>query len=197
MDKKQWKPGNLLYPLPAVMVSCGSKPEDYNIITISWTGTINSDPAMLSISVRKERHSYDLIRKNMEFVVNLASKDLAKATDWCGVKSGKDFDKFKEMKLTAVSGTHVKAPLIKESPVNIECKVKHIIPLGSHDMFIAEVVAVNYNEELLDPETGKFDMAKAQLIAYSHGMYYQLGNQIGKFGFSIEKKDRKRNRPKK
>ncbi len=191
--KKQWKAGTLLYPVPAVMVSCGADEAEHNIITISWIGTINSDPPMLSISIRKSRHSYDIIRRNMDFVVNLASKELAHATDWCGVRSGKDFDKFKEMKLTPEKAQLVKAPLIAESPLNLECKVKQIIPLGSHDLFIAEIVMVNYDDSLMDDESGKFNLDKAQLIMYSHGMYYQLGNQIGKFGFSVEKKKRWRN----
>ncbi len=191
--KKQWKAGTLLYPVPAVMVSCGADESEHNIITISWIGTINSDPPMLSISIRKSRHSYDIIRRNMDFVVNLASKELAHATDWCGVRSGKDFDKFKEMKLTPEKAQVVKAPLIAESPLSLECKVKQIIPLGSHDLFIAEIVMVNYDENLMDDESGKFNLDKAQLIMYSHGMYYQLGNQIGKFGFSVEKKKRWRN----
>ena len=191
--KKQWKAGTLLYPVPAVMVSCGADEAEHNIITISWIGTINSDPPMLSISIRKSRHSYDIIRRNMDFVVNLASKELAHATDWCGVRSGKDFDKFKEMKLTPEKAQLVKAPLIAESPLNLECKVKQIIPLGSHDLFIAEIVMVNYDDSLMDDESGKFNLDKAQLIMYSHGMYYQLGNQVGKFGFSVEKKKRWRN----
>ena len=188
MSKSQWKPGTLVYPLPAVMVSCGNSPEDYNIITISWTGTINTNPPMLYISIRPERHSYDIIKKSGEFVINLTNKKLAFATDWCGVKSGRDFNKFKEMKLTAIAATKVKAPMIVEAPINIECKVTQIIPLGSHDMFIAEVVNIHADEKYLDPKTNSFDMQKAGLIAYSHGHYYELGNKIGRFGFSVKKK---------
>ncbi|MCQ2236736.1 MAG: flavin reductase family protein [Bacteroidales bacterium] len=188
MAKQIWRPGNQLYPLPAVMVSCASADgEEKNIITIAWAGTICSNPAMISISIRPQRHSYKLIKESGEFVVNLTTKELAYATDWCGVKSGRDFDKFKEMKLTPEASSVVKAPSIKESPVSIECKVKQIIPLGTHDMFIAEVVAVQADEKYLD-ETGRFDLQKANPICYSHGHYYELGKEIGKFGFSVKKK---------
>lgn len=188
MAKKIWRPGNQLYPLPAVMVSCASADgEEKNIITIAWAGTICSNPAMISISIRPQRHSYKLIKESGEFVVNLTTKELAYATDWCGVKSGRDYDKFKEMKLTPETSSVVKAPSIKESPVSIECKVKQIIPLGTHDMFIAEVVAVQADEKYLD-ETGRFDLQKANPICYSHGHYYELGKEIGNFGFSVKKK---------
>lgn len=188
MAKIQWKPGNMLYPLPAVMVSCGHEPKDFNIITISWTGTINTDPPMLYISVRPSRHSYEILKKTGDFVVNLTTKELAYATDWNGVKSGKDFDKAKETKLTYGKASVVKSPIIMEAPLHIECKVKEIMPLGSHDMFIAEVVAVLADDRYLDSETQKFDLQKAGLISYSHGQYYELGNWIGKFGFSVKKK---------
>lgn len=188
MSKISWKPGNMVYPIPAVMVSCGIKPEDHNIITIAWTGTINSNPPMCYISVRKERYSYDIIKKDMEFVINLTTENLAYATDWCGVKSGKDFDKFKEMKLTKAKASLVNVPIIKESPVNIECKVKDIIPLGSHDMFIAEVVAVTVDERFLNKETDSFDLRQSNPIAYLHGNYYKLGEKIGRFGNSVRKK---------
>jgi flavin reductase (DIM6/NTAB) family NADH-FMN oxidoreductase RutF len=188
MEKVQWKAGTMLYPLPAVMVSCGIEEEELNIITISWTGTVNTDPAMLFISIRPERHSYDIIKKTGEFVLNLTNKELAYATDWCGVKSGKEFNKFKEMKLTPMPSTMIKTPMIAEAPISIECKVTQIIPLGTHDMFLAKVLAVHADKQYLDPETGAFNMQKAGLIAYSHGMYYELGNQIGKFGFSVKKK---------
>ena len=188
MGKILWKPGTMIYPLPAIMVSCGSDPEDYNIITVSWTGTICSDPAMCYISVRPGRHSYDLIKSNREYVINLTTKKLAYATDWCGVKSGSKFNKFTEMKLTPLPATKVKAPLIMESPVNIECIVKEIIELGSHHMFISEVVAVHADEEYLDKETGLFKLNEASPICYSHGKYYETGALIGKFGFSVEKK---------
>ena len=183
-----WKPGTMIYPLPAVLISCGSSEEDYNLITISWVGTICTNPPMCYISVRPERHSYDIIKKNMEFVINLTNEDMAYATDWCGVKSGKDFNKFAEMKLTPLKAEKVSAPIIKESPLCIECKVKEIIKLGSHDMFIAEVVNVQANAKYIDTETDTFDLAKARLIAYSHGHYYKLGEEIGKFGWTVQKK---------
>lgn len=191
MSKISWKPGTMLYPLPAVMVSCGDKPENYNIITIAWTGTINSNPPMCSISIRPERHSYQLIKDCGDFVINLTTEDLAFATDWCGVKSGRNVNKFKEMNLTPEKAQLVKAPLIKESPINIECKVTEIKQLGSHDMFIAEVVNVNADEQYLDLETGKFEFSLSKPIAYSHGNYYALGKQLGKFGFSVQKKKKK------
>lgn len=182
----------MLYPLPAVMISCGSVPEEYNIFTVSWTGTICSDPPMCYISVRPIRHSYDIIKRNGEFVINLTTKSLAFATDWCGVKSGKDHNKFAEMKLTPVPASKVKAPLIKESPVNIECVVKEIKELGSHHMFISEVVAVNANYEYFDEKSGLFKFNEAEPICYSHGKYYEIGALIGKFGFSVEKKNKKK-----
>lgn len=182
----------MIYPLPAVMVSCGSVPEEYNIITISWTGTICTDPAMCYISVRPGRHSYNLIRKYGEFVINLTTKELAFATDWCGVKSGRDFNKWKEMGLTPVPATKIKAPLIKESPVNIECVVKEIKELGSHHMFISEVVAVNADEKYIDEKSGLFRLNDAVPICYSHGKYYETGAYAGKFGFSVEKKKKRK-----
>ncbi len=185
----------MLYPLPAVMVSCGANAEEYNIVTVAWTGIINTDPPMCYISLRKSRHSHGIIRKNRDFVINLTTRELAFATDWCGVKSGRDFDKFKEMKLHPAKADKVKAPLIAESPVNIECVVKDIIELGTHDMFLSEIVAVHGDKEYLDAKTGVFDLAKAHPIAYSHGKYYVLGDLIGKFGFSVRKK--KKNRVKK
>ncbi len=194
MSKQRWKPGNMLYPLPAVMVSCGVLPEKYNIITVSWTGTINSDPPMVSISVRKERYSHSIIREAGEFVINLTTRELAHATDWCGVRSGRDYDKFKETGLTPdLSGT-LHTPLIKESPVNIECKVKQIIGLGSHDMFLAHVTAIHVDEHYLDRKTGVFDLRQTDPIAYLHGSYYVLGERLGRFGFSVRKK-RKRPKP--
>jgi flavin reductase (DIM6/NTAB) family NADH-FMN oxidoreductase RutF len=192
MSKILWKPGTMIYPLPAVMVSCGSEPEEYNILTISWTGTICSDPAMCYISVRPNRHSYNIIKKNGEFVINLTTKDLAFATDWCGVKSGSNVDKFKEMNLTPVPASVVKAPLIKESPVNIECIVKEVKELGTHHMFISEVVAVNADDEYMDNESGLFRLDLAEPLCYTHGKYYETGKFIGKFGFSVEKKNKAR-----
>jgi flavin reductase (DIM6/NTAB) family NADH-FMN oxidoreductase RutF len=187
MGKVNWKPGTMIYPLPAVMVSCGNEKEGYNIITVSWTGTICTDPAMCYISVRPERHSYDIIRKNGEYVINLTTKKLAYQTDWCGVRSGSEYDKFSEMRLTPVKASIVSAPLIEESPLNIECKVKEIVELGSHHMFISEVVAVDVNEELIDPKSGVYRLDKANMICYSHGKYYDLGKFIGRFGFSVKK----------
>jgi flavin reductase (DIM6/NTAB) family NADH-FMN oxidoreductase RutF len=187
MSKILWKPGTMVYPVPAVMVSCGSSPEEYNIITVSWTGTICTDPAMCYISVRPTRHSYSIIKNTGEYVINLTTRSLAYATDWCGVKSGKDHDKFAEMKLTPVPASVIKAPLIKESPVNIECRVKEIMELGSHHMFISEVVAINADEEYFSKKTGVFKLSDAEPICYLHGRYYETGRLIGKFGFSVEK----------
>lgn len=188
MEKKQqWKPGNMLYPVPAVMVSCGNQEGEKNIFTVAWTGTINSDPAMVSISVRPERYSYSIIRESGEFVINLTTKKLCYATDWCGVKSGRDVDKWKEMKLTAAPANTLKyAPIIEESPVNIECRVKEIIPLGTHDMFLAEITGVQVSEKYMN-ETGKFELNETELVTYSHGEYFTLGEKIGKFGYSVKK----------
>lgn len=188
MDKKQvWKPGNMLYPVPAVMVSCGNKEGKKNIITVAWTGTICSDPAMVSISVRPERYSYDMICESGEFVINLTTKELAYATDWCGVKSGRDVDKFEAMHLTAAKGEKLSfAPIIAESPVNIECRVKEVVKLGSHHMFIAEVADVMVSEKYMN-ESGKFELNRLGLVAYSHGEYFMLGEKIGKFGYSVKK----------
>ena len=185
--KTDWKPGTLIYPVPAVMVSCGSTPDEYNIITVSWTGTLCTEPAMCYISVRPGRHSYDIIKKNMEFVINLTNKELAFSADWCGVRSGKEVDKFAEMKLTPGKASIVSAPIIEEAPLSIECKVKEIVALGTHDMFVAEVVNVRADKKYIDPETGAFDMEKAGLLAYAHGKYYELGQMVGKFGWSVKK----------
>lgn len=188
MEKEVWKPGTVLYPLPAVMVSCGKAFENPNIITIAWTGTINSDPAMTYISVRPSRYSYDLIKETGEFVINLTTKKLTYACDFCGVKSGRDVNKFEALNLTQEKASDVSAPIIAESPVNIECRVKQIIPLGSHDMFIAEVVAVDVSKKYID-EKGKFNFEKSKPICYSHGQYYLLGERLGKFGYSVKKKN--------
>lgn len=190
MSKIFWKPGTFLYPIPAVMVSCGDM-DNSNIITVAWTGIINTNPAMVYISVRPTRYSYNLIKESREFVINLTTKDLAYKTDWCGVKSGKDVDKFKEMRLTKEKAKFVKCPLIKESPVSIECKVKEIKKLGSHDMFIAEVLSIDADEKYIN-EKGAFDISKCELIAYANGGYYTLGKSNGKFGFSVMKKKKKR-----
>lgn len=185
--KQEWRPGNMLYPVPAVMVSCQRENEKPNIITVAWAGTICSDPVMLSISVRKERYSHRIISETKEFVVNLTTKDLCRATDYCGVRSGRDVDKFKEMNLTPQKSSKINAPAIAESPVNIECKVVNVIELGSHDMFIAKVEAVHVDEKLLD-DKGRLRLEDANLLAYSHGEYFELGKKIGKFGFSVAKK---------
>ena len=185
--KQEWRPGNMLYPVPAVMVSCQRENEKPNIITVAWAGTICSDPVMLSISVRKERYSHRIISETKEFVVNLTTKDLCRATDYCGVRSGRDVDKFKEMNLTPQKSSKINAPAIAESPVNIECKVVNVIELGSHDMVIAKVEAVHVDEKLLD-DKGRLRLEDANLLAYSHGEYFELGEKIGKFGFSVAKK---------
>lgn len=187
MAKIQWKPGNMVYPLPAVMVSCTDGEGNDNIITVAWTGTVCTNPPMAYISVRPERHSYEMIRKTGEFVINLTTKELACATDFCGVRSGRDVDKFKEMKLTKEKAAFVLAPLIGESPVNIECKVTEVKELGSHHMFLAEVVAVHADDAYLN-EKQKFELAKAEPIIYSHGEYFGLGELLGTFGYSVKKK---------
>ena len=186
MSKVTWKSGTFIYPLPAVMVSCGTM-EESNIITVAWTGIINTDPAMCYISVRPTRHSYEMIKKTGEFVINLTTKDLAYATDWCGVKTGAKVDKFKEMKLTKEKANFVNCPMIKESPVSVECKVKEIRELGSLHMFVAEILGINADEKYIN-ENGAFDISKCDLIAYSNGNYYSLGKKIGRFGFSVQKK---------
>ncbi|MCI5899967.1 MAG: flavin reductase family protein [Lachnospiraceae bacterium] len=186
MAKQTWKAGNMVYPLPAVMVSCGREGERPNIITVAWTGTICTNPPMLYISVRPQRYSYDILCETGEFVVNLTTKKLAKATDYCGVRSGRDVDKFKETGLTAVPALHVKSPMIAESPVNIECRVTEKKELGSHHMFLAEVLAVHVDERYLD-EKGRFRLNESGLMAYSHGEYLGLGKEIGTFGYSVKK----------
>ncbi len=185
MSKVSWKAGTFLYPIPAVMVSCGTMKKS-NIITIAWTGIINTNPAMVYISVRPTRHSYKLIKEQGEFVINLTTKKLVRATDWCGVKSGAKVDKFKEMKLHKEKAKFVKCPMIEESPVSIECKVKEIKELGSHTMFIAEVLAINSDKKYID-ENGAFDISKCDLISYANGGYYSMGKKLGKFGFSVRK----------
>lgn len=188
MSKVQWKGGTFIYPIPAVMVSCGTM-EESNIITVAWTGILNTNPAMCYISVRPERYSHNIIKENGEFAINLTTRQLAYATDWCGVKSGRDVDKFKEMKLTKEKANIISVPLIKESPVSVECKVKEIVPLGSHDMFMAEIVAIDADEKYID-EKGAFDISKCDLIAYANGGYYPLESKIGKFGYSVQKKSK-------
>ena len=185
--KQIWKPGNMLYPIPAVMVSCARLKEKPNIITIAWAGTICSSPAMVSISIRPERYSYPIIRESGEFVINLVTEELARAADYCGVKSGREVDKFQEMRLTPYPSEKLAAPGILESPVNIECKVTEVKPLGSHDLFLAEVVSVSVDEAYLD-EKGKFHLNDTKLVAYSHGEYFGLGKKLGSFGYSVRKK---------
>ncbi len=195
MGKQSWKPGNMLYPLPVVLVSTADRGGKINVLTVAWAGTICSDPPMVSISVRPERYSYQMIRETGEFVINLTTEELAYATDYCGVASGRDTDKFKNMHLTPVKADIVKAPLIKESPVNIECIVKEVKSLGSHDMFIAQVAAVHADEKYMDGKN-KFHLEDAHPIVYIHGTYMSLGRKIGTFGYSVRKrrdfrKDRK------
>ena len=186
MGKISWKPGNMLYPVPAVMVSCRRENERPNIITVAWAGTTNTNPPMVSISVRPERYSYEIIRETGEFVINLVTKELVYATDYCGVRSGRDVDKFAEMKLHEAESKEVKAPGIMESPVNIECRVVSEQPLGSHTMFLAKVVNVNVDDRYMD-ENGRFNLNSSGLVAYSHGEYFELGKKLGKFGFSVQK----------
>lgn len=190
MGKQFWKPGNMLYPVPVVMVSCQREGEKPNIITLAWAGTVCSEPAMVSISVRQERHSYDIIRETGEFVLNLVTRELVYATDYCGVKSGRDVDKYQEMHLTPLASKHIQAPGIKESPVNLECKVTEVIPLGSHHMFLARVAGVTVEDSWME-KSGKFCLNDTGLVAYSHGEYFLLGEKLGKFGFSVEKRKRK------
>lgn len=193
MSRADWRPGNMLYPLPAVMVSVADGNGRPNIFTVAWTGTVCSNPPMVSISVRPERYSYHCIEETGEFVINLTTKKLTYAADFCGVKSGRDVDKFREMRLTPISGREVKAPLIAESPVCLECRVKQTITLGSHTMFVADVVSVSIDEAYLDSEN-RFHLDRAEPIVYSHGTYFGLGDAIGKFGYSVAKRknDKKR-----
>lgn len=184
--KKSLKPGTMVYPIPAVMVSCGAVAEEYNIMTAAWTGTICSEPPMCYVSIRPERHSYDIIKRTGEFVINLTTVALAEATDWCGVRSGRDFDKFAHCGLTAERSAVVAAPSIGEAPVSVECRVRQIVPLGSHDMFIADVVNVAVDESLIDAQSGKLDLQRAGLLCYSHGEYFAVGDLVGTFGYSVK-----------
>ncbi|HBL74427.1 MAG: flavin reductase [Bacteroidetes bacterium GWF2_42_66] len=190
MAKINWKPGTMIYPLPAVLVSCGETPDEYNLLTIAWTGTICSDPAMCYISVRPSRHSYEIIKRTGEYVINLTTEEMARATDWCGCRSGAKFNKWKETGLTPAPASFVKAPIVQEAPISIECRVTKIIELGTHHMFISEVVNVIADDRYIDPETGAFSLKKADPICYSHGHYFKMGEPIGKFGWSVEKKKR-------
>ncbi len=187
MAKQKWKPGNMVYPLPAVLVSCGDKKGNINVMTAAWTGTICSDPPMVYVSVRKERYSHHMIQETREYVINLTTEKLAWTADFCGVRSGRDLDKFKEMKLTPVQGELEYAPMIEESPVSIECRVTNVMELGSHDMFMAEVTAVYADEQYMD-EKGTFHLEKAAPMVYSHGQYYGLGRHLGGFGYAVRKK---------
>lgn len=195
MAKVTWKPGTFIYPIPAVMVSCGTM-EKSNIITVAWTGILNTDPATVYISVRPSRYSYNLIKQRREFVINLTTKNLAQATDWCGIKTGAKVDKFKSMNLHKEKAKFVKCPMIKESPVSVECKLREIKELGTHHMFIADVLAINADEKYIDKK-GAFDISKCDLIAYSNGHYYTLGKKVGRFGFSVQKKKKNFNKNKK
>jgi flavin reductase (DIM6/NTAB) family NADH-FMN oxidoreductase RutF len=186
IKKKLWKPGTMVYPVPVVMVSCGDEPKHYNIITIAWTGNICTEPAQTYISIRPARYSHEIIKRTGEFVINLTTKKLLKATDYCGVKSGRDINKFQKLNLTPTPATFVKAPLIAESPLNIECQVTEIKPLGSHDMFIAKVLGINADQKYLD-KNGAFNLAKTEPLCYSHGKYYAQGAELGFYGYSVKK----------
>ena len=193
--KENWKPGTLVYPAPAVLVSCGT-PEASNLITVAWTGTVCTNPAMLSIAVRPERYSYGMICSTMQFTVNLTTEGMARATDLCGVISGRDTDKWGASGLHPCPGVAVSCPAVEESPLSIECRVKTILPLGSHHLFLAEVVNVQADSRWLNPDTGRFELERAGLMSYSHGAYYAQGPYLGHFGFSV-KKDNKVNKDKK
>lgn len=193
-DKLSWKPGTMIYPLPVVMVSCGATPEEYNIVTVAWTGTVCTDPAMCYISLRPERHSHAIISRTGEFVINLTTKALARATDWCGVRSGRDHDKFAEMGLTPVAARVVQTPAIAEAPVSIECRVRQVLPLGSHDMFLADVVNVLVDARYVDERSGRLDLERAGMMAYCHGEYFRLGDVIGHFGWSVRKRKKRPSR---
>lgn len=186
MARQTWKPGNMLYPLPAVLVSVADKAGKQNLFTVAWTGTVCSDPPMVSISVRPERYSYHMIEETGEFVINLTTEKLSFATDYCGVKSGRDVDKWREMKLTPVAGDHVRAAMIQESPVNLECRVTQKLELGTHHMFLAKVLAVHVDEQYLD-ESGRFHLNASKPLVYSHGRYLSVGKELGTFGYSVKK----------
>ena len=188
MAKQVWKGGNMLYPLPAVMVSCANEAGEKDIVTVAWAGTVCTNPPMLSISLRPERHSYHIIRESGEFVVNLVTSRLQRACDWCGVRSGRDYDKWEECRLTAAPASALElTPAVAESPVSIECRVRDVLELGSHHLFLADVVAVQVEESLLDAH-GRLDLARANLTAYSHGEYFELGRRLGSFGYSVRKR---------
>lgn len=191
MARQNWRASNMLYPVPAVLVGCRDEEGRDNLMTAAWAGTVCSDPVMVSVSIRKERFSHDIIENTGEFTISLTTTGLARATDYCGVRSGRDVDKFKEMKLTRLESAQIRAPGVAESPVVLECRVKQIARLGSHDMFVAEVVNVSVDERFLDGK-GRLELEKADLIAYSHGEYFALGKKIGRFGYSVRRRPKKR-----
>lgn len=188
MSRVNWKPGTLVYPLPAVLISCGAIGEEMNLFTASWCGTLCTNPPIVYVSIRPERHSYQMIKERGEFGINLTTLDMARETDWCGVTSGRKFDKFKETGLAYEKGEMIQAPLLLDSPLSLECKLREIKTLGSHDMFIADVVNVRASERYINPDTGGFDMEQAGLLAYAHGEYFSLGDFVGHFGWSVSKK---------
>ena len=188
MGKVSWKPGTMINPVPALIATCGREPAEWNMLTVAWTGTVCTNPPKCYISVRPDRYSHDIIERNMEFTLCLTTEAMARATDWVGVRSGRDGDKFKATGLTPLPGEAVSSPSLAESPLCIECRVRSVQRLGSHDMFLAEVVNVRADERYIDPQTGKFDLGAARLIAYSHGQYCPLGESLGHFGFSVRKK---------
>lgn len=185
--KIDWKPGTMIYPVPALLATCGATPEEWNMLTVAWTGTVCTNPPMCYISLRPERHSYSIIKRNMEFTLCLTTEAMARATDWAGVRSGADFNKWKETGLTPIEGVTVQSPTIEESPLAIECKVKEIINLGSHHMFLAQVTNLRADSKYIDDATGAFNLDKAGLLAYVHGKYFSLGEMLGTFGFSVRK----------
>ena len=191
MARQNWRASNMIYHVPAVLVGCGDEEGRDNLMTAAWAGTVCSDPVMVSVSIRKERFSHDIIENTGEFTISLTTTGLARAADYCGVRSGRDVDKFKEMKLTRLESAQIRAPGVAESPVVLECRVKQIARLGSHDMFVAEVVNVSVDERFLDGK-GRLELEKADLIAYSHGEYFALGKKIGRFGYSVRKRPKKR-----
>lgn len=190
MSKIKFKPGTMIYPLPAVIVSCGETKEEYNATTVAWTGTLCTEPPMCYVSLRKTRLSHSIISRTRHFVINITTEQMCRATDWCGVRSGRDFNKFEQTGLTPIQAPDVKAPYIEESPLCVECEVVEVRELGSHDMFMAKVVGVLADSEYIDEQSGLFDLEKAGLLAYSHGKYYSLGKRLGFFGFSVQKKKR-------
>lgn len=185
MSKVTWKPAALMAPVPPALVSCGTV-EQPNCLTVAWTGIVNTNPPMTYISVRPTRYSHHLIQESGEFVINLTTKDLLRTADWCGARSGAKYDKFKEKGLTAEPATVISAPMIAQSPVSLECKVRSVTPLGTHDMFLADIVAVNVDEKYID-ETGKLRLEQCGLVAYAHGSYYAIGKKMGYFGYSVKK----------